>query len=357
MGGNYGDGCGSSCRSSYVQTDDVETLVEKFFSSGKREHLISAAKKYLNGSYEKGLIRYVLDAADVSEATNEFPGIEIESKLEISFAQAQSDGAQRSFELSDILDVIEFPPSKNARFVKDPCNLESAGTNYFYGSDDGAERVTVIHKGGNFYLKQKGDVQPYSFGIAGEQFVLRRPETREPTTPPEIMDALQKYQHDGIKYQGKIEKKKAEAFVLQTLSGRIYSLVVSDARRNLDEKEQWQLEIEYAGYIPGFKTNVGREEEIVDDIVTLMKHVCFFYNNLPLDSGELVSFAPTTERKYDFIRGVKVDGDGSRNGRTNGKAQTAIDEDFGLLSELQGGLQMKALTATTSRIPRDSKKE
>ena len=348
MGGNYGDGCGSSCRSSYVQTDDVETLVEKFFSSGKREHLISAAKKYLNGSYEKGLIRYVLDAADVSEATNEFPGIEIESKLEISFAQAQSDGAQRSFELSDILDVIEFPPSKNARFVKDPCNLESAGTNYFYGSDDGAERVTVIHK---------GDVQPYSFGIAGEQFVLRRPETRELTTPPEIMDALQRYQHEGIKYQGKIEKKKAEAFVLQTLSGRIYSLVVSDARRNLDEKEQWQLEVEYAGHIPGFKTNIGREEEIVDDIVTLMKHVCFFYNNLPLDSGELVSFAPTTERKYDFIRGVKVDGDGSRNGRTNGKAQTAIDEDFGLLSELQGGLQMKALTATTSRIPRDSKKE
>ena len=86
----------------------------------------------------------------------------------------------------------------------------------------------------------------------------------------------------------------------------------------------------------------------MDDIVTLMKHVCFFYNNLPLDGENVVSFKPTTERKYDFIRGVKAGRNGHENGRANGKEHAALDEGFGLLGELP----LKALTAAavTSKV-------
>ena len=304
MGGCYNDrDYSSSCYEPPKQVDNVENLVKSFFKTGNRPKLLEAYKQLiLNGNSKKRFIRYLLDYAEIKEGINEFPGIEIESKLEVILTPI-SKKPESVVVLTDILDILEFPPVQGARFLMDACNAESQGTNNFFGTDD-EERFVVIEKGGKWYLKEKGQVQPYHFGIPGEEYVLRRPETRKETNPLVVAQTLaEKYADGNVKFQGALNKIKAESFLVNTVSGRLYSVVISCASKN-DKKKQWQLEIEYAGYIPGFKQfEKGNERNVVEDILYIDKSIVALYSDTILESGYKVSFIPTTESKFEFVSG------------------------------------------------------
>ena len=340
MGGKYYGG--SSCSVRETVRDplrEAKKSLDNFFSSHDRKHLLDAYKQCLLTDNTKGFIDLVFKNRGIGSATNEFPQIEIESKLEIAYSRAGNVVEARPVAYDALLDLLEFAPAPGARFLKDPMNAVSTGKNHFFGTDDGHEKITLIEKGGNWYLKQKGDTQPYEFGIPGEQFVLRRSETRAKTDPLEV--ALTIFEHQKglegeLKYRGFIEKTKAESFLLQVNSGRIYSMVITDSARDKDNSRQYQLELEYAGHIPGFKTNVSEEREVVDDIVAIMKHICFMYQKVDVNGEWEISFLPTTERKYDFVSDSKSNGQKSmRNGSL---------DDF--VSPLSGVKTVRALPAT-----------
>ncbi|MBW2995541.1 hypothetical protein KY312_04250, partial [Candidatus Woesearchaeota archaeon] len=145
-------------------------------------------------------------------------------------------------------------------------------------------------------------VENYNFGIPGEQIVLRRKESRVPTNPLEVVQAvMQKYSDNSITYQGTITKTKSDAFFMNTSTGRMYGVTVSDS--SIENRRQLQLELEYAGYIPGFDIDKNNERSIVEDFVNINKHILLLFNNVNVSRGWKVQFRPTCERKYDFVLG------------------------------------------------------
>ena len=108
----------------------------------------------------------------------------------------------------------------------------------------------------------------------------------------------------GGKFAGYIEKEKGEDFILDTSDGRVYSFVISRAKRH-DGEIQRQLELEYAGYVPGFDKDAYEDEEkIVRGMVDLAKYILLLHNQIPLEKKWTMSVSPTQERKYDFVRGA-----------------------------------------------------
>ncbi len=298
MGGCYEDRYHTS--SAPVRTDTVPSLVYEFFRTKDKTNLLEAYKQFLLGSQSKRFIRYLLERKEIQAGINEFPGIEIESKLEVRLKTQNKKATQPT--LAEVMDLIEFPPAQGARFLKDACNNEALGQNHFYGTDE-EERFVLIEKGKKWYLKEKGVVEPYNYGLPGENFVLRRPETRVETNPLMVAQTIvEKYSDGKTKYFGYLDKNKIEAFLVNSNSGRLYSLVVSDALKE-KKTQQMQLEVEYAGYIPGFKDfNEKDERSIVEDILYIDKVVVGLHNNSQIN-GYRVNFIPTTESKFQFISG------------------------------------------------------
>ncbi|MEK6857487.1 MAG: hypothetical protein AABX39_02775, partial [Nanoarchaeota archaeon] len=85
---------------------------------------------------------------------------------------------------------------------------------------------------------------------------------------------------------------------------RIYSFTVTRAHLSGDSsKIQRQLEMEYAGHVPGFSAFVENDEEqIVSGMVDLAKYVAVLYNNAPVANGWKMQLELTNQRKYDFVR-------------------------------------------------------
>ncbi|MEK6950851.1 MAG: hypothetical protein AABX13_03970 [Nanoarchaeota archaeon] len=128
-----------------------------------------------------------------------------------------------------------------------------------------------IGKNGKWYLKEKGPIEAYHFGISGEEYVLKRKETRVETNPLELAKTvIGKYADGKSAYIGGLTKNRAEAHLLQTTNGRIYSLTVD-------------------------------ERAVVEDLAAILKQIVFLYNGLELPSGQRLLIRPTQERKFDFV--------------------------------------------------------
>jgi len=301
MGGCYSYGESSCSRSRYDSKASVKKTLKKFFETKDIELLTEAYKDYEDLGFNSGFFRFLMEYQGVDEAPKEFSDTEIESKLEILLVNTNKK-FKKEPEAEKILDALEFPPTKSAQYIKDAVNKTSTGNNSFFGTDDGEEKFVIIEKCGGWYLKEKGPVEDYNYGIPGEQIVLRRKESRVPTDPLKVAQTLmEKYADKNIRYQGTITKTKSDAFFINTSTGRMYGVTVSDSK--VDNRRQLQLELEYAGYIPGFDIDLDNERSIVEDIVNINKQVLLLYNDIKIARGWKVQFRPTCERKYDFVLG------------------------------------------------------
>ena len=98
-----------------------------------------------------------------------------------------------------------------------------------------------------------------------------------------------------LNYSGEMIKERVKDFVLNTSDGRIYAVSVSFCRSG--NKTQKQLEIEYAGYAPGFgNLRKGSEKQVVSGVGELSKYI---YERFP----KLLK--PSRERKFDFVKRMR----------------------------------------------------
>lgn len=283
-----------------VLTRDISNRVAEFFDSrdqderGKLLNSLNAKVKENSGSLVQALLRR-------EKICNGLNGIEIEAKLNCKD------------EVS--LNLDQRIERKWGRFIKDYTLARSAGLSHYFGTDE--ERFLVIQNQQGVHLKIKGGSEPYNFGIEGEEFVLRRPESlkkvigcRGGELEGDILGFVTEMlgnSNTDVRYIGTMQKHKEDRHLLERNSGRIYTLtwgkcirMKSGGNGKFDydssgpDKNKYltQLEIEYAGYIPKFmmKGNPEDERVIVEDITSL------------LDSfKEEYSLNPTTLTKFEWL--------------------------------------------------------
>ncbi|MFH1173762.1 MAG: hypothetical protein V1725_01370 [archaeon] len=304
-------GCYDSDRYTYTsrqssKSTDLKKAFREFLKSQDKSVLITAYQGLVADGNEQGFIKKLHDYQNLKTAPKECDEYELEAKFAI-----QLTGQGKEPTIEQILDGLDLQPTKGCTFLKDPVNAISTGTNTFYGTTEGEERLVIICKGGNYYKKEKGHVEPFSYGLPLEQFILKRYETRIPTTPDEIAQAILRLNQDGkLTRAGTIEKTKGDFFLLNLNTGREYGCTVSDAKL-LDGREgrQVQLEMEYAGFIPGFSgLQKGDERQIVEEMIHLYSTLLMSYglNSVPLNAGYSMKLLPTQERKYDFVSGNEI---------------------------------------------------
>jgi hypothetical protein len=277
---------------------DLASGLRSFFRSGDVSDLVDGFKAFEKSRGTKGFIQAVLDHKNIKEAPKEFPEIEYEVKFDIT--PVPGKGTEPS--IAKYLDAFDFPASQRARFLKDPVNAIAEGKNHFFGQGL-EERLVVIEKGGKTFLKEKGQPLELKTGVEYEHVVIKRTEERHEADMEEINRKIAEHLRAGADYLGVLRKEKGDAFLLDTHSGRMYSFTVT--RAHSGERIQRQLEIEYAGYIPGFpEFTKNSEPEIVQGMVDAAKHVYMLHNNAGVGNGWKMQLAVTAERKYDFIRGA-----------------------------------------------------
>jgi hypothetical protein len=323
MGGcytDYGSSSGCSSRSySEPKEDSWKQSLNKFKGTKDLSELIKANKDYFN-SKQKGFFGEVASTfgiGNIDDIPKEFPDTEYEVKFAINL-QTDKECSYKNEEPSvkSYLETFDFPVGANARFMKDPIHNIAEGTNHFFG-DSLDERLVVIEKAGKTFIKEKGKVVPLDTGVPYEQIVIKRTENRYQSTIDQILGKLKEAAADkDVEYRGKIRKEKGDDFILDTNDGRLYSFTITVAHliKPDEQKEsdiQRQLEIEYAGYIPGFPGfEKSSEKQIVEGMVDLAKYTYTLYGNAPVlcKSGQhshRMDLQVTDERKYDFIIGAK----------------------------------------------------
>ena len=275
---------------SFFRTKDVGDLVKAYVA--------------FHESNSSGFIKQLLSHKNVAEAPKEFPEIEYELKLTVVPVPPQKKSAEEP-SIDQYLDAFEFPAAKTARFLKDAINTNAEGSNHFFGRAD-EERLVVIEKGGKFYLKEKSSPLAVNTGVLYEELVMKRTERRYEASMDGILKKVAAESQGGSEYQGVIRKEKGDAFVLDTRDGRIFSFTITRAHlQGGKTKVQRQLEIEYAGYVPGFSEFVKDDEkQIVAGMVDIAKQVAFLSNNAPVANGWRMQLGVTNERKYDFVRQI-----------------------------------------------------
>jgi hypothetical protein len=320
MGGCYSGSYGYSERSYEPQwKTDMKTGVKRFFgngvSGGNIADLVSAYISFFD-SNKSGFIKVLAEEqgiTDVSNIPKEFPEMEYEVKFNISpkTPAGAQNGLKAEPTIEQYLHAFSFPVSKgqNVRFFNDPVDAIAPGVNHFFGKGD-EERLVVIEKGGGLYVKEKSQPMVLS-GAAAEvpyhEIIVKRTEERHAATMDEILGKISAVMRDGGEYKGGIRKEKGDQFVLDTVDGRIYSFTVTRAAlmegvAQSGQVRQHQLEIEYAGYIPGFKGFVKDDEaQIVSGMIDLAKHVAFLSDNAHVAGGWRMGLSITDERKYDFV--------------------------------------------------------
>jgi len=281
-----------------------QTKLKKALSSEDRTLLTEAYKDFFTTS-NSGFILEVAKIQGIKKADDipkEFPEIEYEFKFDL-----QVEGKGNEPGIDKYLSAFDFPVAKSARFLKDPVCIISTGTNRFYGTK-GEEKLVVITKGGNIYLKEKGENLPLNVDVPFQDLVMKRGETRYPVTLDRAVDKMVEVAaKSGAIYQGRIRKEKGDDFVLDTSDGRLYGFTITRAHltKPADSKEcgtQRQLEIEYAGYIPGFEGfKKDSEKQIVTGMVDLARYTFNMYLQTPINGSWQMKLIPTTERKFDFV--------------------------------------------------------
>ena len=310
MGGCYQNySAPSPCSRPAAEPMDTQSLFKRRFKqylkSGERPDLQKALQA-LNGEMN-GVISLMHQAVGIEAAVKDFSDFEIEAKFEIDLQRRNGKKAKEP-KIEEIMDAFDLQFSPGALWIKDPVNAVATGQNHFYGTEDGEERVVIITKCGGTYLKEKGSVEPYHFGIPAEEFILKRKETRVPATIDDCVAALFRHNKDGkLRDVGTIEKLKGDFFLINAVSGTEIGCSVTDAYKLPDrEKRQFQLELEYAGQIPGFPAPTKQSERaIVEEMSVLYRGmlVSFGISPVAINTDWQMQITPTVERKYDFVSG------------------------------------------------------
>lgn len=284
-------------------TSSWKTALKKALGEGNREKLTDAYKKYFteNNSGFIAEAAMLLGINDVMKIPKEFPNFEYEMKFDI-----QAHGKETEPSIIEYLNAFDFPVATHARFFKDPVNTNAVGVNHFFGTDT-EERLVVIEKEGT-HLKEKSEYLPIEVKVPYKEIVSKRQERRYPASLDEIMNKIGTVNSEaGVAYRGRIRKEKGDVFILDAHDGRLYGFTITRAHLlRPGQKEasdvQRQLEIEYAGYLPGFAGfNKNSEEQIVAGMVDLARYTHALYGNAPIARTWRMSLVPTLERKYDFV--------------------------------------------------------
>lgn len=284
-----------------VWKTNLDEGIRAFFRTGEAKHLIAAYKAHdeVNSS---GFIQQLLDHKKLKEAQKEFPEIEYEVKIDI---EPMSSKKVEDASIREYLDAFDFPATARTRFLKDAMNNVASGVNHFYGKEDD-ERLVVIEKGGGVFLKEKSQPLELKTEVRYQEVVMKRTEKRYPASMDQVLRKISEASSEGAQYVGAIRKEKGDAFVLDVADGRIYSM--SMTRSTAKEHVQRQLELEYAGFVPGFKGfKKNDEEQIVSGMVDLTKRLIRLYQETEVKEGILMKLSPTLERKYDFVRSAYQD--------------------------------------------------
>lgn len=91
---------------------------------------------------------------------------------------------------------------------------------------------------------------------------------------------------------GEMVKNRVKDFVFDAQDGRIYAVAITfcESRRRI----QKQLEIEYAGYLPGFKNRGhNKEKQIIAGVQELSQYIYQHFSDM---------LQPSTERKFEFVK-------------------------------------------------------
>lgn len=313
MGGCYTYDYSSPCsRTSSRNGANWQSLAKKdfnkFLKSGDKEDLVKSYNRIMENKTSGVFADFAgyVGMSNISQIPNEFPEIEYEVKFDIGVAGKGNEPSVVKY-----LDSFDFPPAKTARFLKDPVNCFAIGTNSFYG-DSNDERLVVIEKGEGIYLKEKGLVEAIDSVVPYSSIVVKRKEVRWKSTLEEALDKVSSLCNEkGVEYRGRIRKEKGDAFILDSNDGRIYSFTVTRAhltKPNMDKESgiQRQLELEYAGYLPGFSGFSNKNEnQLLSGMVDLARYTQGLYGNAPIGNGWKMDLSITNERKYDFVMGKK----------------------------------------------------
>ncbi|MBU4086300.1 MAG: hypothetical protein KKB21_01845 [Nanoarchaeota archaeon] len=300
---------GSSRSRCEVARDTCAESFRKFKRTGNLVDLVSAQRAFLADNSAGFIAEFakLSGIKRVEDIPKEFPETEYEVKFDM-----QVSGNGKEPEIIAYLDAFDFPASKAARFLKDPANNVSIGVNNFYG-DGLDERLVVIEKAGNLYLKEKGHVVLIDAPVQFREAVIKRSEKRWQASFEEATKRAEEVcREPGVSYRGKVRKEKGDVFIMDTSDGRIYSFTITRAHLvkpgTIKETDvQRQLEIEYAGYIPGFSGfQKDSEQQIVQGMVDLGKYTFALYHNAPIASGWRMNLELTGERKYDFVSGRRA---------------------------------------------------
>ncbi len=321
MGGSYSSSSTYAKPSVQVNIQQCTKLIKSFFageihSLAGAYNLFFAQDNYSGTIKKKGFIKQLADIQGCKNIPKEFSEIEYEAKIavDVLYYEKKRDELMKnpSATIEQYLDAFEFPCTETQhRFLKDPINVVSEGKNHFYGKED-EEMLVVIEKGEKTFLKEKSQPLSLSTNVPLQYLVMKRTEKRYPATINQILEKIAETARSGGMYQGVIRKEKGDAFILDTNDGRIYSFTIT--RSHLEKKDeiieekkvQTQLEMEYAGYIPGFSAfQEDSESQIIAGMVDLTKYVLVLHNNTPLISEGRMKLSSTQERKYDFVCGRK----------------------------------------------------
>ncbi len=282
--------------------ENLEKNIKGIFSSdeSKRANLLVEAFQYAKQN-NISFLKHLLDGR--GDLENSLAGIEIEAKINYAVGLRESDVEDklRGYSVSD-----------NTRFLKCRDLAKNAGYHHYFGTDE-KEGFTVMMSEAGTHIKIKGSTGSYAFGIKGEEYILRRTEELKKVLSPRenedvfgfIQLIVQSCSPTPMHYVGSFEKTKATQWVIEREHGRIYSLVLGLCKKLAFKGDNFvkengsqlvQVEIEYAGCIPGFSSHPKKESEkiIVEDIVTISGYIANKYK-----------LQPTLQTKFDWLTGNK----------------------------------------------------
>jgi len=282
--------------------------LEAFISSKKKGDLIEAYKQIKRT--DEGLIGAFLIVLDVDLA-KEFSEYEIEHKANVSLSSPSNLFSKKEDltkkNMNELSGLIEFNYDE-VPYLKDTENPKvTVGKNHFYSMDD-EEKFVLTNKKGNWNTKIKEPTACYNLGLDGEQYVIKRKEDMGETNIKNLINmVLEVSKTKEITYEGFMEKIKADQFLLNINSGRVYNLTLGHCKSE-GKEDLIQWEIEYAGYIPcdAFNKKLNSEKEIVGEILEIHNYMMQNYNKHDLE-GFVLNLEPTTLTKFEWITGKVSD--------------------------------------------------
>ncbi len=97
-------------------------------------------------------------------------------------------------------------------------------------------------------------------------------------------------------YEGEMTKNRVKDFIFDTISGKIYAVAVTFCKSG--GRTQKQFEVEYAGYLPGFKnSDKNIEKHVIDGVQELSGYIYSYFADI---------LKPSIERKFEFVKRNKL---------------------------------------------------